>query len=794
MPERVSSQQQLIALQEMLSVSERKSDILTNLLKEASTEFERSLERVKVSEANFRTIFENAPEAIFILDRHSHQILDCNPFTIAWLGYARDELVGMSYENLVESRDQDLAASIRALHSQGGVQIIDRRFRKKDGTLVDAEVTGTTVTYHGRETLMALARDITERKRAQEALVASEQRFRDIAAHLLDWIWETDQDWVYTYSSPGVDKILGYSPVEIVGTTMWHGMPAEDKAEMAALLSDIMDQSASFRLYESRRYHRNGTLVHLESSGAPILDWYGNVVGYRGSHRDVTSRKQLEEFSRYKELFENVTDPVFILDFRGGFLEVNDVSLGIFGYSREELLQMRILNLVGPGQREVLLGSGLKIQAGETIQFELDMKNRGGDIIPFEFHARPILYKGREAILSVGRNLSARKKLEQTLVMTERVAAVGEMASGIAHNFNNVLQMIAAAADAAAAKLASGRMRESLEAIYRIQDACQRASEVVRRIKDFTHADLAPEELHEAFDINELVREAIALTQPLWKNRPDAPKYEVKLVSSGPRYVRGRPSEIYEVIVNLIKNALEAMPQGGRLTMTSSQKAGKVYLEVKDTGQGISPKNLPRLFEPFFTTKGVQSSGLGLASSYGIIKRHQGEIWVDNAPNRGAAFTLVLPRAAAPRKVEAQPKLHDRGGRIRFLMIDDEVNLLKAMEMYFEGTEIEIVTCSSAMSGIAAYQQGSFDVVLCDLGMNDLSGWEVARHLKHLSQEQGLVKTPFLLYTGWDQPFDPQTLEEHGVDRVVIKPVSCEKLLGLLQDLAQLENLSQVQG
>ena len=228
--------------------------------------------------------------------------------------------------------------------------------------------------------------------------------------------------------------------------------------------------------------------------------------------------------------------------------------------------------------------------------------------------------------------------------------------------------------------------------------------------------------------------------------------------------------------------------------MTSSQKAGKVYLEVKDTGQGISPKNLPRLFEPFFTTKGVQSSGLGLASSYGIIKRHQGEIWVDNAPNRGAAFTLVLPRAAAPRKVEAQPKLHDRGGRIRFLMIDDEVNLLKAMEMYFEGTEIEIVTCSSAMSGIAAYQQGSFDVVLCDLGMNDLSGWEVARHLKHLSQEQGLVKTPFLLYTGWDQPFDPQTLEEHGVDRVVIKPVSCEKLLGLLQELAQLEILSQVQG
>ena len=151
MSERVSRHQQVIALQEMLSLSERKTDILTNLLKEASTEFERALERVKVSEANFRTIFENAPEAIFILDQHSHHILDSNPFTIAWLGYARNELVGMNYENLLESQDPDLAGSIRALHSQGGVKIIDRRFRKKDGTLVDAEVTGTIITYHGRE-------------------------------------------------------------------------------------------------------------------------------------------------------------------------------------------------------------------------------------------------------------------------------------------------------------------------------------------------------------------------------------------------------------------------------------------------------------------------------------------------------------------------------------------------------------------------------------------------------------------------------------------------------------------
>jgi PAS domain S-box-containing protein len=789
MRRKITLQQQVIALQEMLGVAERKSDILTNLLKEASTEFERALEQVSVSETNFRAVFENAPEAIIIFDQDTHHILDCNPFAVAWLEYSRTELLGRRYEDLLAPGDHDLENSISIIQSKGLVKIWDRRFKKKDGTEVDAEVTGTSITYQGQRSVVALARDISAKKKAEEALRESEQRFRDIAQHLPDWIWEVDQNWIYTYSSSGVEKILGYRSEEVVGTPIWDRMPEEgDIAALGEFIAEIKKQPAAHRLYESRRLHRNGTLIYLESSVVPRFDNANRLMGFRGVHRDVTARRQLQELSRYKELFENVTDPVFILDYRGRFLEVNDISLKLFGYSHYEFQNMRIGDLAKPGQKEILFESGKLIQGGQTIKFELELVTRAGNINPFEFHARSIVYKGKDAVLSVGRDLSMRKKLEKTLVQNERIAALGEMAGGIAHNFNNVLQMIAAAADAASAKLSAGRVREGLESIRRIQDASQRAAEIVRRIKDYTHSDL--EESKEAFNPQELIQEALELTQPLWKNLPDARKYEVRVTSSGNSLVRGRPTEIYEVVINLIKNALEAMPEGGVLTIATTEEQDNVHLKVSDTGLGIADKHLSRIFEPFFTTKGFQSSGLGLASSYGIIKKHQGEIKVASLPGFGTTFTVILPRAEERPVAGLVPDGPDITAKIRFLMIDDEVNVLKAMEMFFDDTGVEIVTSASAAEGLKIYQDGSFDAVLCDLGMDDMNGWEVGKQIKQFCLEQRRQKTPFLIYTGWNKQLDRQKLAESGVDRVVVKPVSCEELLCILKETAESKKYS----
>ena len=317
-------------MQELLEVSERKADILTNLLKEAGAEYEQTLKKIQVSEANFRTIFENAPEAIYIIDIDTRRILDCNPFIQKWLGYTREELLTMRLEEILAPGAENVHENIQKAVEEGLVYVQERRFQKKDEAIVDAEVTGTIVDYEGKNCFVALIRDVTE-------------------------------------------------------------------------------------------------------------------------------RKQIEALSRYKELFESVSDVVFINDGQGRFLEVNDVACHCLGYSRDQFLKLTLRDLTCPEYSRRAVEMGRQISKDRAYQFEISMMSHKGVSIPFEFQGRIISYRNRTAFLSVARDMSVRKKLQESLIKAERLSAVGEMASGVAHNFNNLLQMIMAGAEAARTKLESGQ-------------------------------------------------------------------------------------------------------------------------------------------------------------------------------------------------------------------------------------------------------------------------------------------------------------------------------------------------
>ncbi len=644
-------------LEELLAQAERKSDILTNLLKEASAEFTQALEKVSTSEANFRAIFENAPEAIYIVDAATHRILDCNPFTSDWLGYPREQILNMKVEDILEPGVEGVPENIRKALTDGRVQIQERRFVKRHGSVADAEITGTVVEYEGKASFVALV-------------------------------------------------------------------------------------------------------------------------------RDVTVRKQIEELSRYKELFENVSDPVFINDPEGRFLEVNDVACERLGYSRASLLQLTLRQTVAAEQIPAIREAAARIQQDGAAQFAIELRTSRGVSIPFEMNSSRIVYKGQPAVLSVARDLSMRKQMEETLVKTERLLAVGEMASGVAHNFNNLLQMIMGGAEAALVKLDAGKIRESREAIESILNACRRGSGIVKRIKDFTLSKTSDMAEAHVFDIEELVSEALELTKPLWSSISEPRKYRVNFIRGAHCFIKGKPTEIYEVLVNLIKNALEAMPGGGILTILSGTREGRVFLDINDTGHGIVIEDFQRIFEPFFTTKGSRSSGLGLSSSYGIVKSHRGEIKVRSSPGEGTTFTLIFPLAKERVVVDAEPAPAAKSSRIRFLLIDDEVNILRSMAMFFEDSEVELITARSAEQGIQAVQSDTFDVVLCDFGMDSMNGMEVGRVVKEYCTRSGIPKIPFMLYTGLDKKLEPGMLMECGVDRVVQKPIPFRELLSIVQAVA----------
>lgn len=640
-------------LEKLLEVAERKSDVLTNLLKEASAEYEQTLERTRISEANFRAIFENAPEAIYIIDSESHDILDCNPFVLKWLGYTRREMLRLKVEDILEPGALRVRENIQTAMKSGLVYISERRFRKKNGTVADAEVTGTPVEFQGRPCFVALVRDITE-------------------------------------------------------------------------------------------------------------------------------RKQFEELSRYKELFESVSDLVFINDRKGRFLEVNDVACDSLGYSRRQFMSMTIREVTWPEHIPVLEEMSRKIQENETFQFEVDLVTRSGVSVPFEFQGRLILFQNELAFLSVARNLSVRKKLQEALIRNERLSAVGEMASGVAHNFNNLLQMIMAGAEVSLAKLDAGRIRECREALRNILDASHRGADVVRRIKDFTLIG-DDRDAGKVFDLSDLLDEAVALTKPLWKP-PSAPqKFRLNVFRNGDAHIKGGSSEIYEVLVNLIKNALEAMPGGGVLSLSTHNRNDHVFLVVADTGHGIAEEHFQRIFEPFFTTKGSQSSGLGLSSCYGIVKKHQGEIHVNSVPGSGTEFTVAFPQATPECTEILDEDGIEQGRPIRFLMIDDEVNILRTMEMFFEDTDIRVSTAQTGEEGLKAVQTETFDVVLCDLSMDDMNGLEVGKAIREFYEHGSRPKIPFLLYTGLESRLDAGKLEASGIDQVINKPTACDDLRKIIR-------------
>jgi CheY-like chemotaxis protein len=376
--------------------------------------------------------------------------------------------------------------------------------------------------------------------------------------------------------------------------------------------------------------------------------------------------------------------------------------------------------------------------------------------------------------------------MAETLIKSERLTAVGELSSGVAHNFNNLLQMIMGAGEAAKTKLGSGEIRKCKEAINSIIDASKRGADIVKRIKDFTQ--FKSDAIVEAriFDLGELIEEAIELTRPLWKNPALVRKYRLHHDRTVGCLVKGNPSEIYEVLVNIIKNGLEAMPEGGELTIHSEIQNGEVFTLICDTGIGIDDENIQRIFEPFHTTKGSKSSGLGLSSSYGIITKHKGDILVQSSLDKGTAFTIILPLATSMDQQNDKHVSKYRAigeGRIKFMIIDDEISIIKMIEMWFEDTEVEIYTANTAEKGLQTIIGQWFDVILCDYGMDDMNGLEVGKAYKDYCISAGISKAPFMLYTGFDTTLSPKILEDCGVDRIVKKPIQAEELLYIIHEV-----------
>jgi len=367
------------------------------------------------------------------------------------------------------------------------------------------------------------------------------------------------------------------------------------------------------------------------------------------------------------------------------------------------------------------------------------------------------------------RALEGVQKSQDQLVQVERLRALGEMAAGVAHDFNNLLAIVMLRTELL---LARNQPQEMAESLGLIRQAAQDGAQTVRRIQEFTRTrSIRP---FSPVDMNKVIREVVDLARPRWKDQAQScgVTYDVQVEEGQVPKVAGTAEELREAFLNLLNNALDAMPAGGRFTFRTLTEGGRVVVRAEDGGCGMSEETRRRVFEPFFSTKGAQGNGLGLAVVWGIVTRHSGEIQVESTLGRGTTFVVSLPvPVELPVDASAQGPATIPVGK-RVLVVEDNPEILHSLGDLLRESGCRVIEAPDGLAGIARLEAERVDLVLTDLAMPGASGWEVATACR-----EKFPSTPIGLITGFGDRLEPDKIERHGVRFVVAKPFTSTELL-----------------
>ena len=461
-------------------------------------------------------------------------------------------------------------------------------------------------------------------------------------------------------------------------------------------------------------------------------------------------------------------------------------GIGIVADRREALINVVVEGNPEIVGREVLLAheartfSGFPMMLGDHLLGVLAVSGREGQPLDAadEVVLRALVGQAAVAIqnarlyedartheIEARRALEELRRTQEQLVRMEKLRALGEMASGVAHDFNNVLAVILGRVQLLQRKLEDPTFRRWLAIV---EQAALDGAQTVRQIQEFTR--VRRDQPTQTVEVNQAIRDAVEMTRARWQDESQSRGVPIRLtldLTAVPT-VDGQPSELREVLTNLILNAVDALPRGGDIRIATRERAGRVEVIVADTGVGMSDSVRRRIFEPFFSTKGPGGTGLGLAMVYGIVSRHGGEILVDTAEGTGSTFTIRLPVGrAAP---EPAPRMPVTGTEsVRVLVIDDEPFVRDTLGEILRQQHHQVVVADDGASGLARFRETPFDLVMTDLAMPGMSGWQVAQAVKAVRPQ-----VPVVLVTGWGVEVQPNEMQTHGVDRVMTKPFRFE--------------------
>jgi two-component system, cell cycle sensor histidine kinase and response regulator CckA len=702
-------------------------------------------------DARYRNLLEQAREGV--VAESEGAIVFANPAAMKmFLWTSEDDWAGKSFLDLAAPESREAVA---ALLGASAASVPPERHEivglKADGSRFEMEVTPARMTFQGKAATQAILRDITDRRRAEQALRESEERYRLLFENNPQPMWVFDNETLaFLAVNEAACRHYGYTRAEFLAMTIRDIRPFED---IPALLQRVASEPREFQKAGVWRHRKKGgTEIAVEISSHPLL--FAGRAAQLILATDVTERIRAEEALRqseqkYRDIFDFATVGIYQSRRDGSLITANGPLAEILGYDTpEDLLRHNMDEIyVNPAERRELIARFEP--EGKAHRQEVRWKRKDGTPIWLELDARAVRSPDSTTRYFEGfvHDISERKKseeekrrLQEQLVQAQKMEAVGQLAGGIAHDFNNLLTAITGYSELLLGELPAEDLRRSHA--EEIRKAGERAASLTQQLLAFSRRQVLEPKVLDVntvvSDIERMLRRLIGehielktrKTQDLWKVKAD-------------------PGQIEQAVLNLVLNARDAMPNGGTLAIETSnaeldetftrthvptQPGSYVSVAVSDTGVGISDEVKARLFEPFFTTKERgKGTGLGLSTTYGIVKQSGGFLWCDSEVGRGTTFQVLLPRVEEPESEtverKAPPPIHP--GDETVLLVEDEPEVRSLVQRILKTQGYTVVTAANPDEALAVSREfkGPIQIMVTDVVMPGMSGLQLAERL-----------------------------------------------------------------
>lgn len=710
------------------------------------TERKRAEEALYENEDRYRDLLDNSLEIISTCDLEGN-LLSVNATAIRFSGFSEDALLKMNLSELIAPEVRHLFADfLQRIVNEGGAHGFmriqtasgERRYWEFNTSLRTEGVSAPVI--------RGMALDITDRRKAEIALRASNERFELANRATFDVIWDWNLATHAFWRNDNFRALFGYDSGEVGPTSdsAFELVHAEDRERVQAGLTSALEGSGEYWADRYRFRRRDGSYATVEDRAIITRNAGGRAVRLLGAMQDVSERAQAEaQLILQSGALEAAANTIVITDRKGLIEWANQAFTAGTGYSLDEALGKRPGELIGSGRQDPRFYGEMwtTILGGEVWRGELVNRRKDGSLYTEEMTITPLkdAAGGITHFVAVKQDVTQHKLLEAKLRQAERIEAVGRLAGGVAHDFNNMLGVILGFVELALGEVdpAAGLFGDLVE----IQKAARRSAELTRQLLSFARQEtIAPRplDLNDAVPgmlgmLRRLIGESIAVT---WE--PGAELWRVKV----------DPSQIDQIVANLCVNARDAIAGVGSIAIaTANSHIDEAYcalnidavpgdyvrLTVSDTGSGMDEKTVARIFEPFFTTKAVgEGTGLGLATVYGAVKQNMGFIVVSSEIRRGTTFEVYLPRHAGESEAgRPVPERSVRRGHETILLVEDEAAILRLTQRALEAQGYSVLGASGPREAarLASEYDGEIDLLLTDVVMPEMNGRDLAHAL-----------------------------------------------------------------